>query len=378
MSSTYIPINQYNGSYVIPSDGDPAVAESVNTSLRALGNTEKFNSTQIGHQMADDRGKTSTLTGPIVVNDGGGSIDFEVALRLGGEVDVYADFTIHTGHALRNVGTTSLEGDTTIGTADTDTLNVEATANFNNTLWARGDFRVASGHVVSIRSDTTVTADLTADGTVQLGVDPATQAVGIGAPLTVSADATFEAALSVNGDATLGNASTDNHRIRGDLVITGDTEIHATLDVQGDTTLEGNLELQGELTAVDDVLFKRNVTLGDTSNDRVTFNALIDSPVGFADAGRVPYRLAQYSLSSRSYGVNDGNYLPVLVLPTPANYSLTDGTVDGDFWMISNLGSATLTVYYSGSSWPLSGGGNHWVELVWFSSAGSWFPARWG
>ena len=36
MPSTYAGLNTYHASIVIPSDGDPAIAESVNVALRAL------------------------------------------------------------------------------------------------------------------------------------------------------------------------------------------------------------------------------------------------------------------------------------------------------------------------------------------------------
>src|SRR5690242_9282596 len=115
-------ILQYGNVATVPSDGDPAVAASVEVSIQRLLNNTSFLQFNLSHQMMDDRGKASTLTGSIVVNNGGGDIDFEVPMRFGANIDVYADFTIHSGHELVNAGSSDLRGDVTLGSNETTSL----------------------------------------------------------------------------------------------------------------------------------------------------------------------------------------------------------------------------------------------------------------
>src|SRR3972149_3487513 len=123
MSSVYAGVETYHGSIVIPSDGDPAVAESVNDSLRDLMDNSIVFRTAFEHMAADDRGTTNTITGPIVWNDGGGSVSFNLPFEVTQQSDL--DVTHFPGDVVVLTGS-NFQGndDPTIGNTGTDQFTV--------------------------------------------------------------------------------------------------------------------------------------------------------------------------------------------------------------------------------------------------------------
>lgn len=377
MPSTYVPISAYNGSYVLPSDGDPAIAESTNVALRALAQTGKYAVTQIQHQMMDDRGKVSNLAGVVTINDAGGSMQFEVPMRFDNDVDFYGDIDIHA--AAGTVGCDAdveLRANVTIGTDASNTLQVNATANFSNPVAIHDDVSITGG-TLDVHNDTTFTADVTINGDAQIGTDPS-QSVGIGAPLTVTEDATFGGNLNVNGSARLGNNAADSHQIRGSLECTSDVSVEGTFESNTETNLR-EVNVSGQFTANGDASFRQDVELGETSADEITFNGTVVTPVSFSGAGRVLWRMVDGATVNTTYSQLDGDYIlarniltPGVVYTIPAN-SLSKG----DHLTIKNASGLPFQCDITGVGLSTFAVGD-WGEYVCMSNGGSWVQTRRG
>jgi hypothetical protein len=362
----------------LPSDGDPAIAESVNVALRALKDTNVYNTTANSHQMMDDRGKTSTLTGTVTINNGDGDIVYNVPFRMNASVDIYSDVSIHTGNPFTCDGPGTFNHDLDVGTDDADTLRVNASADFQAPVDFHNDVQL--GH-----DDDAVTVDATVDfnntvdfhNDVQIGHSD--DVVTIGAPLTVTEATRITSDLRVDGGSQLGNSGSDEHHVNGSWTANNDATVEGDFNVQGDAAFEDDVTIAGGLTVTSSASFKRNVTLGDSSGDSVTFNALIASPVGFTSVGRIGFRYATGPTTSQSFTAASGNLIGVASLDGDATYTIDpslDG--DGDFILFLNFQtSRQLTIRAPGSSDCVLASGTRKACLAIRTGPGAWQTATW-
>ena len=288
MPQTISGVNVYADTMSTVSAGDPAAASVIRGNLQTLLNDAVFLNTALGFQAFDSRGKTTPITGPIVLTNSGGSVDFEVTLRLGDDVDVFADLTIHTGHNLVNAGTTDLRGNVTIGGSGAQNLTVNSTVQFNAPIFLHDD--LTSGHLVTT-SELIVTGNADLQGTTQL----ATADVNEG--LSVTGDTTLAGNLSLAGNAQIGDSSTDSHIIRGDVHVRNDIQVDGTLDVAGTLTLSGSNNDLGSSATVGAFQTTGDTTIGNNSSDSVTFNAQLAGALSMGANGRVLTGLSEISSS---------------------------------------------------------------------------------
>lgn len=333
MSSTYVPSNTLHGSYVLPSDGDPAVSESVDTALRALADTALYINTQLGHQAADDRGITSTITGAIIWNDGGGSFTVQIDTQLN-NVDVVGLLHIHDegGLQVNSVATfmssANFAGDVEMSTSST--LTVRGVTEFHN------DTQLGFGADDEIRVEgtLTVTGDAVFSNDVQLGTSAADQTT-VGGPLVANDTVTIAGTLTTQGSSSLGNAASDTHEITGDLTLNDGLSVAENTALAGDLAVTGNSDLTGTLTVHGEIQLRDDVTLGGASSDEITVNAHVTSQMVFSGSGRPIQQTGVIDTATATIHPTDSREIRAIV-PSSGTQTITiddAGMVNGDkFW----------------------------------------------
>ena len=221
---------------------------------------------------------------------------------IGGTLDVTNTTTLSTAEivTLNVSGVTSLNGDTVIGNATSDTVTMTA--------------RVASDIVPStdgtrdIGSSTLEFRDLFLDGTAKVDTLTVDENAAVAGNLAVTGNTTVTGNATVNGSTTIGDANTDtvsvNARLNTNLVpeTTGfrdlgtsslefkdlylDGTAHVdTLDVDenaavaGNLTVASNLSVTGNTTVTGVSTFNGNTVIGDASSDTLTVTAQVNSNI---------------------------------------------------------------------------------------------------
>jgi len=221
---------------------------------------------------------------------------------IGGTLDVTNTTTLSTAEivTLNVSGVTSLNGDTVIGNATSDTVTMTA--------------RVASDIVPStdgtrdIGSSTLEFRDLFLDGTAKVDTLTVDENAAVAGNLAVTGNTTVTGNATVNGSTTIGDANTDtvsvNARLNTNLVpeTTGfrdlgtsslefkdlflDGTAHVdTLDVDENAAVAGNLTVGNNTTVTGNTTvngvstFNGNTVIGNASSDTVTVTAQVNSNI---------------------------------------------------------------------------------------------------
>lgn len=370
MSSNYAGVNTYHGQITVPSDGDPAIAESVNVALRALQDDAVYFATELAKRLNVVDGGTYTMLGSNVIIQGtpnfhwGVDSFFENDVTFGatGTSNVVAGFD-----ELRWFGAANLRGNVTIGSGPSQALDVRAAATFRENTSFLDDVTLGNAVADAITVDGTLTVNnpATFDTSVQLGVSSSHTAT-VGGDLTVNGDTSVQNIL-INGDSQIGTSGTDSHDVRGPIALHDDVTITADVDVTGDLSVSDNTVLGSGITTIPGQL---------VVNGAMTLNGALASLLTFSSFGRVPFRSAALNATT-TVNVASGN---VLVGTSTAfvTASMSDtGAANGDFMIFFKAdNSATLAVTLpSGAalgSIPAGGQGLLFAVRV----AGSWYGMR--
>jgi cytoskeletal protein CcmA (bactofilin family) len=286
MSYPYPGFDVYHGSVVLPSDGDPAVAQSVDIALEALMDNSVAHRTDLAHQAADDRGKTSTITGAIVWNDGGGSVSLNLPFEVTQRTDL--DETVFHGNVEVLSGSTlQVNDDATFGNTGTDQFTVNATADFNAEVSFHADVTVHTGDQLIAHGPATLDGDL-----VIIGENGGSTGL-IVYSTAVMQTLVLNGSLQVGGNATLGSNASDNIAVKGPATFESDVTCDDDLQVNEDLAVSGDASIEGSLVVDDDITCRNLTTEGDvtlgnnSSNDTLTVTALLTGALDMGANGRV-------------------------------------------------------------------------------------------
>lgn len=340
MSSNYAGTNTLHGQITIPSDGDPAIAESVNTALRNLMDNSVYANTELASKL-DIRGGTFTLSGNVVVQ---GSPNWyqNVDTFFGddttfGATGALNDHTVVAYDELRTFGDANLRGDARIGSGTSQTLDIRSTTSVFGPIQTFADTTLGNSSADPVVIEGTLTAN--APATFNDDVDAQAQLTADS--LVVSNACTVQGQFSGQGNCNLGTSSTDSHIVRGPITLHGDVTLQsADLEVGGDLDVTGN------------------AVLGSASGDSVTIPAtlVVNGPMSLFGAlgnaltytgfGRVPGKSGLINAST-TVNVGSGN---LFVMSAAATVTITmsdTGATNGD-WMLflksSAAASGTLVV----------------------------------
>lgn len=374
MSYVYAGVETYHGSVVLPSDGDPAVAASVDVSLEDLMDNSLVFRADIAHQAFDDRGKTSTITGDIVLNDGGGSVDFELPVTFGAAVDVNAEILIHTGGALTSFGPVDIRNDSTIGSTGTDQCNVYARIDHYGASVFHENVTITTGDQLTVHGTVVIDGESTAIQSQinQIGLDD-DSVTSVAGTLAVTGSVTIRDDIRVLGNATLGNSSTDDHTINGHVGLEGDLHVVQSLTVDDGAEISNGLDVHGSAEFFSDLQVNGDTTIGSNSSDTITTNALLATPLGLSGAGRVLSRITLLPNLNTALDPADADIFRAPSTITAGRiYSVSSGTGGvgqaGDSVVVLGSGFAgndCIVQVSTGGSVTLTGGATPraWVEL---------------
>jgi hypothetical protein len=339
VSSPYVGLNVLHAQITLPSDGDPAIAESVNTALRDLMDTSVYNTTENSHKI-DDRGGVFTLTGSITIQ-GTPNWTFDVDTFFTedvthGSAGLLNDHVLGVYDELRVFGDANLRGNVTIGSGPSQSLTVQSPTTFVRTVTHQDD--------VTFDDDVEMNATLTVDGaatfnaTTQLG-SSATDTCTVGGPLVAQRDATFQNSVEIEGSLNAGNSSGDTHEFRGQVTFNNDVTLAtASLTVGGDLEVTGD-SILGSSDSDTVTIPASLVVSGD-----MTFNGQLANALTYTGFGRVPFRPGILTIAgTTTINVASGNvfYLPNNPAGTLSIASLSDtGAADGDCMIFIKAGVA--------------------------------------
>lgn len=326
MSSVYTPTATEHGSYVLPSDGDPAVAESVNQALRDLADSAL---------RANDIADTAfALASQAINGTTGGSYSpaADITINGPGRLILETDLTIGASAFLSVAGNSQFTGAVTLGgtTVNTGTFSSSGTASFSGA--------------------TTVSGTLTVTGT-------------------------FSATGSVIG---LGNSAGDALTVLATALFSSPATFDDTAEFNGITQFNNN------------VLLNDDVQLGTSSADAIDClgQLFLHSRLRYDDTGRVPFR-APVLLpdSNATVGIADGDVFIIRPGVTSSRgYDLsTSGATSGDHVIFTSAVDQALsnqvTVGYGTQLITFAAGDRiccvEWVYLTDMADrADGWWPIR--
>lgn len=305
MAHTIAGSNAYHAGILVPDDGDPAVAASVDTAFQMLIDNDTYAVTQLSHQAFDDRGKTSTLTGPVVINgSGAGAIDFEAPFRVGGALDAFNAVTIHSAGQFLSSATAEFRNDVTIGGSGAQGLTVNSTTDFfSHTTWHAD---ALFGHELEVRDTFTASGDVNignagTPAAIQLGND-GDNITSDADSVTVNGPVTLNNVLRVKASTHIGNSATNNHEFTGGVTFDQGIDVGGNATIEGTLTLNGSANDLGSSATVGAFSTTGNTTLGNAASDTILMNGSISAPLNFTGAGRVPWRFLR--LPGVSQGVD--------------------------------------------------------------------------
>jgi hypothetical protein len=380
MASNYPGSNFFHPQISIPSDGDPAVSESVNTALRSIQDDAIHFNTELANKI-DARGGTYTLAASVTIN---GTHAFSIqpsTVVLGnpvnGTVSVIADDTSIGGDTLEVEATNTylVSPNTFVGSSTSQEFAVYANADFYGPVALHND--LVAGHNVSV---STLDVDGGADFNCNVQLTHASQTVTVGGNAIVQNGLVVTGGVTKTRSAQIGQSSTDFIQLNGDVQANNDVSIGGDLTVEGaivgnassgnslgSTTIGGALSVLGD------------TTIGNSSSDSVTIKALLSGSLGMGSNGRIltsPGLISTPGTTSLSLG----SPRFITVLGGASNITLTiddTGMLAGDQFFISySQGTASLTVNVGGTSISTGAISSSTIILATrFSGSG---PTNWG
>ena len=313
-----IEFRYYSGSAKIGFFGWDNSASRFALFHNATNASEAFNGTRSGIdagsiKLFDTTNSNSSSSGALIVGGGAGigidlrvgqdlfvtrNVDIDGNTDIAGTLDVSDDFAVsttftvdaQTGNTFAN-GTFTVNGNSVIGNASSDSHTVTGTVQFNQalTVGERANIRDLKIGTDAANEIGTLSGNLILDsagGTVNI-----TDNADVDGNLNVDGNTQIDGTLTVDGNTTIGNAAGDAHSVTGTVTfnqpitstdITADnikigvdaaTEISTTagnliLDsAGGQVHITDNLEVDGF------ILVEGNSTLGDSDADTLTVNA---------------------------------------------------------------------------------------------------------
>ena len=174
-----------------------------------------------------------------------------------------------------------MDADVFIGTANTDTLVVNAVSTFDGEATFRDDVVVTAnvditGDSVNITGNTVVGSANTDTLTINATTD-------INAATNIDGNVTATGKVTINGNTVIGNANTDTLVVGADATFNGSVTLNGVTDVSGAMVFNGNTTLGNastdKLIVPSHSVFQSNVTVGDAASDKllVTGHAQLSS-----------------------------------------------------------------------------------------------------
>ena len=174
-----------------------------------------------------------------------------------------------------------MDADVYIGTANTDTLVVNAVSTFDGEATFRDDVVVTAnvditGDSVNITGNTIVGSANTDTLTINATTD-------INAATNIDGNVTATGKVTINGNTVVGNANTDTLTVGADTTFNGPVTLNGVTDVSGAMVFNGNTTLGNastdKLIVPSHSVFQSNVTVGDAASDKllVTGHAQLSS-----------------------------------------------------------------------------------------------------
>ena len=257
---------QFNNDVYIGSDGADALSVNAETT---------FNSNVTIGDTTDGVDNLTVNANTTFTDD----VAIEETLTVNGDTtlgdDIAVDTVTHTantvlGGELHVTGQTKLNGNATIGNADTDTMTVEATTTFKADVTI-GD-TTDGADTLTVNANTFFTDDvdieesLTVDGNTILGTDTNTQ-------LTVNANTEFKDKVDMDLSLNVDGAVTLNTTLDVDGATTLNGNVTLGDDADDTVTVEGNTVFNANATFDDAIIANGNTTIGSANDDVLTVNA---------------------------------------------------------------------------------------------------------
>lgn len=272
MSQTYTPTATPHGSYTLPSDGDPAVAESVNDALRDLADNAL-----VAIDAAED---AAALAAQMINGVTGGSYSPSAVIEITSSgitlVGTGADLTLEGASILEVVG---------VMVVSTSSFAVTGSASFSGAVTMSGTDPLTILKPTTI--DDLVTGDLDARGDVSLGNTSSDDLV-VPATATFESGVTFEAGTVFQGAATFNGAVT----VTDDMTV--GTNASDVLDVIGKLRITRAMEFQNAGSGIGRIPYREPVMLPDA-----------DATLSIED-GEL-FVIQPGVTGSRSYGISSTN-----------------------------------------------------------------------
>lgn len=390
MSTTYVGVNTYHAQVTIPQDGDPAIAESVNTSIRDLLDNTVNNNTNLGFKI-DTRGTTAGLTGDIALSGAGRTIQLGTETTILGinpmagydstvrivapEVTFEHDLPFASQQTSFKGSSSSVyltTAETFIGTGADQQLTVGAEATFNGDVEFTNDVTIGDGtsDTLTVNGPGNFNSNVDVDGT--LTVDSTFRANG--ASLLVG-NVDVQGALNASGSVTLGNASSDAIQINGAIT----AEAEATFEE--DVLVRANVQLGSSsshtVTVNAAFVTERDTTIGNSSSDELTVNAELVAPLvcQAGSAGRVPGTISGTVTSNTTITPADGQLILINMASPASNRLIIDetGAVNGDEFWLCNRGTASYVLQLpNGNTHTVASTQNvhmHFRDTFWYVAA---------
>jgi len=266
---------------------------------------------------------------------------------------ILTDGNVTVGGTLDVTGATSLDGDVTIGDADSDTLTVTAKLGSNllvdtDSSYDLGDTtnRFANAYIDTVTGTNADFSNIQIATTGTNEIDTSSGNLTIdsaGGTTTIDDDAAITGTATITGDTSISSTTVSTSTSTGALTVAGGVGIGEKLYVSSDVDIGGNLSVTGNATIAG------NLTFGDADTDTVTFSADVTSNI-------VPDVTDTYDLGTSSKAWRDvflsesvtfsgATGESEIVFPTNLadGLSITDGT--SDFIVLtSTTGSNAMAV----------------------------------
>jgi hypothetical protein len=167
--------------------------------------------------------------------------------------------------------TVRMDANVFIGTANTDTLVVNAVSTFDGGVTFRDDVVVTAN--VDITGDSVNITGNTIIGSANTDTLAINATTDINAATNIDGNVTVTGKVTFNGNTVIGNANTDTLTVGADTTFNGPVTLNGVTDVSGTMVFNGNTTLGNastdKLIVPSHSVFQSNVTVGDAASDKL-------------------------------------------------------------------------------------------------------------
>ncbi len=167
--------------------------------------------------------------------------------------------------------TVRMDANVFIGTANTDTLVVNAVSTFDGGVTFRDDVVVTAN--VDITGDSVNITGNTIIGSANTDTLAINATTDINAATNIDGNVTATGKVTFNGNTVIGNANTDTLTVGADATFNGPVTLNGVTDVSGTMVFNGNTTLGNastdKLIVPSHSVFQSNVTVGDAASDKL-------------------------------------------------------------------------------------------------------------